>query len=164
MEQIVTFWQCFRFHSDLDAGARAMPLIFKDQEIIMKKPLIIKKLTILCNLGWPLLIYMLCTLSGYRILFSEEVLFLFRRLSGNTNMKREIAAAVCCFKTLLMPKTQPDPEKTDLFFERLSVALMEKFSGHWFPENPSRGQAYRYGSLSNHTFNSRLISEQFLAA
>lgn len=61
-------------------------------------------------------------------------------------MKREIAAAVCCFKTL-MPRARPDPERTDLFFERLAVALMEKFSGHWFPENPSRGQAYRFDSV-----------------
>ncbi|TNM93464.1 hypothetical protein fugu_001640 [Takifugu bimaculatus] len=58
-------------------------------------------------------------------------------------MKKEIAAAVCCLKALLAPRARLDPEKTDLFLERLSVALMEKFSGHWFPENPSRGQAYR---------------------
>lgn len=65
-------------------------------------------------------------------------------------MKKEIAAAVCFFKTLLMPRARPDPEKADLFFERLAVALMEKFRGHWFPENPSRGQAYRYASVRSH--------------
>lgn len=61
-------------------------------------------------------------------------------------MKREITAAVCCFKTLMMPRAQPHLEKTNLFFEKLGVVLMEKFTGHWFPENPSRGQAYRYRS------------------
>lgn len=65
-------------------------------------------------------------------------------------MKKEIAAAVCFFKTLLMPRSRPDPEKADLFFESLAVALMEKFRGHWFPENPSRGQAYRYASVRSH--------------
>lgn len=59
-------------------------------------------------------------------------------------MKREITAAVCCLKTLLTPRARLDPQKIDLFLERFTVALMEKFSGHWFPENPSRGQAYRY--------------------
>uniref|UniRef100_A0A8C5DH09 B-cell translocation gene 3 n=1 Tax=Gouania willdenowi TaxID=441366 RepID=A0A8C5DH09_GOUWI len=33
--------------------------------------------------------------------------------------------------------------KMDLFAERLTVALQEKFEGHWVPERPSKGQAYR---------------------
>lgn len=30
-----------------------------------------------------------------------------------------------------------------MFIERLTVALQEKFRGHWYPDNPGRGQAFR---------------------
>lgn len=36
-----------------------------------------------------------------------------------------------------------ESHKVELFVERLAVALQEKFKGHWYPKNPSRGQAYR---------------------
>uniref|UniRef100_A0A8C5EL99 B-cell translocation gene 3 n=1 Tax=Gouania willdenowi TaxID=441366 RepID=A0A8C5EL99_GOUWI len=45
-------------------------------------------------------------------------------------MKSEIAAVV-------------EVEKMDLFAERLTVELQEKFEGHWVPEKPSKGQVYR---------------------
>lgn len=36
-----------------------------------------------------------------------------------------------------------ETHKIELFVERLAVALQEKFKGHWYPENSSKGQAYR---------------------
>ncbi|KAI3373417.1 hypothetical protein L3Q82_022030, partial [Scortum barcoo] len=36
-----------------------------------------------------------------------------------------------------------ESDKVELFVERLAVALQEKFRGHWYPETPSKGQAYR---------------------
>uniref|UniRef100_A0A8C5DSV5 B-cell translocation gene 3 n=1 Tax=Gouania willdenowi TaxID=441366 RepID=A0A8C5DSV5_GOUWI len=58
-------------------------------------------------------------------------------------MKSEIAAVVSFLKRLVKLKNKVEVEKMDLFAERLTVALQEKFEGHWVPEKPSKGQAYR---------------------
>uniref|UniRef100_A0A8C5DIR4 Protein BTG3-like n=1 Tax=Gouania willdenowi TaxID=441366 RepID=A0A8C5DIR4_GOUWI len=58
-------------------------------------------------------------------------------------MKSEIAAVVSFLKRLVKLKNKVEVEKMDLFAERLTVALQEKFEGHWVPERPSKGQAYR---------------------
>ncbi|XP_075958197.1 protein BTG3 [Anarhichas minor] len=58
-------------------------------------------------------------------------------------MRREIAAAVFFLKRLVKKGGKLESHKIDLFVERLAVALQEKFKGHWYPENPSKGQAYR---------------------
>ncbi|KAM9728076.1 protein BTG3 isoform 2-T2 [Menidia menidia] len=58
-------------------------------------------------------------------------------------MRREIAAVVFFLKRLVKKGERMDSHKTELFVERLAVALQEKFKGHWYPENPSKGQAYR---------------------
>lgn len=58
-------------------------------------------------------------------------------------MRREIAAVVFFLKRLVKKGEKLDSHKIDLFVERLAVALQEKFKGHWYPENPSKGQAYR---------------------
>ncbi|XP_059207710.1 protein BTG3 [Centropristis striata] len=58
-------------------------------------------------------------------------------------MRREIAAVVFFLKRLVKKADKLESHKIDLFVERLAVALQEKFKGHWYPENPSKGQAYR---------------------
>ncbi|KAI4895181.1 hypothetical protein NFI96_023710 [Prochilodus magdalenae] len=58
-------------------------------------------------------------------------------------MKKEIAAVVFFVKRLIKKAEKMDAEKVDLFVERLTVALQEKFRGHWYPDNPSKGQAFR---------------------
>ncbi|KAM4546062.1 protein BTG3 [Odontesthes bonariensis] len=58
-------------------------------------------------------------------------------------MRREIAAVVFFLKRLVKKGEKLDLHKIELFVERLAVALQEKFKGHWYPENPSKGQAYR---------------------
>lgn len=61
-------------------------------------------------------------------------------------MRREIAAVVFFLKRLVKNGEKLESHKIELFVERLAVALQEKFRGHWYPENPSKGQAYRCGS------------------
>ncbi|XP_039869303.1 protein BTG3 [Simochromis diagramma] len=58
-------------------------------------------------------------------------------------MRREIAAVVFFLKRLVKKGEKLEAEMVELFVERLAVALQEKFKGHWYPENPSKGQAYR---------------------
>uniref|UniRef100_A0A3B3ZGD9 Anti-proliferative protein domain-containing protein n=1 Tax=Periophthalmus magnuspinnatus TaxID=409849 RepID=A0A3B3ZGD9_9GOBI len=57
-------------------------------------------------------------------------------------MKQEIAVVIFFLKGYLK-KSHHDSKKIDLFVERLAVALQDKFKGHWYPDNPSKGQAYR---------------------
>uniref|UniRef100_A0A8C1EB08 B-cell translocation gene 3 n=1 Tax=Cyprinus carpio carpio TaxID=630221 RepID=A0A8C1EB08_CYPCA len=58
-------------------------------------------------------------------------------------MKKEIAAVVFFLKRLIKKAEKLNGEKVDLFVERLTVALQEKYKGHWYPDNPSKGQAFR---------------------
>uniref|UniRef100_A0A4W6EAS7 B-cell translocation gene 3 n=1 Tax=Lates calcarifer TaxID=8187 RepID=A0A4W6EAS7_LATCA len=58
-------------------------------------------------------------------------------------MRKEIAAVVFFLKRLVKKAEKLESHKVELFVERLAVALQEKFKGHWYPENPSKGQAYR---------------------
>lgn len=58
-------------------------------------------------------------------------------------MKREIGAALFYLKRNVKAKGKVEADKLELFVERLAVALKKKFQGHWYPENPSRGSAYR---------------------
>ncbi|XP_019940974.2 protein BTG3 [Paralichthys olivaceus] len=58
-------------------------------------------------------------------------------------MRREIAAVVFFLKRLVKKGGKLESHKVELFVERLAVALQEKFKGHWYPENPSKGHAYR---------------------
>lgn len=58
-------------------------------------------------------------------------------------MSKEIAAVVFFLKRLVKKQEKLEAHKVDLFVERLAAALQEKFKGHWYPESPSKGQAYR---------------------
>lgn len=58
-------------------------------------------------------------------------------------MRREIATAIFFLKRLLKRNNKLESEKIDLFAQRFVVILQDKFKGHWYPENPSKGQAYR---------------------
>lgn len=58
-------------------------------------------------------------------------------------MRREIAAAVFFLKRLLKKNNKLESEKIDLFGEKFAFILQDKFKGHWYPDSPSKGQAYR---------------------
>ncbi|KAM6970228.1 protein BTG3 [Aplochiton taeniatus] len=58
-------------------------------------------------------------------------------------MKKEIAAVVFFLKRLVKKGGKLETQKVELFGEKLSVALQEKCRGHWYLDNPSKGQAFR---------------------
>ncbi|KAM9306083.1 protein BTG3-like, partial [Pholidichthys leucotaenia] len=58
-------------------------------------------------------------------------------------MRRELAAVVFFLKSLVKKREKLDSDKMELFAERLTAALLKKFKDHWYPESPTRGQAYR---------------------
>ncbi|KAL4608755.1 hypothetical protein GN956_G24857 [Arapaima gigas] len=58
-------------------------------------------------------------------------------------MKREIAAVVFFLRRLIRKAQKLEMEQVEKFVEQLTVALQEKYKGHWYPKNPSKGQAYR---------------------
>jgi len=58
-------------------------------------------------------------------------------------MKDEISAA-SDFLTRIVGKNESlSPEKVNQFRERLEQHLLNRFKNHWFPDKPSRGQAFR---------------------
>lgn len=72
-------------------------------------------------------------------------------------MRREIAAVVFFLKRLVKKGEKLEAEMVELFVERLAVALQEKFKGHWYPENPSKGQAYRWGCSEMQMSKTRIV-------
>ncbi|RWS29603.1 maternal B9.10 protein-like protein [Leptotrombidium deliense] len=58
-------------------------------------------------------------------------------------MKDEIVAAVSFLTRLIEKNTALTEEKLNQFKLKLTELLTEKYKNHWFPEKPSRGQAYR---------------------
>lgn len=58
-------------------------------------------------------------------------------------MKDEIVAAVSFLTRLIEKNTGLTDEKLNQFKLKLSDLLTEKYKNHWFPEKPSKGQAYR---------------------
>ncbi|XP_062405875.1 protein BTG3-like [Sardina pilchardus] len=58
-------------------------------------------------------------------------------------MKREIAAVVFFLKRVIKKAGKVEAEKVELFVERLMKALQDKYRGHWYDENPTKGQAFR---------------------
>ncbi|KAL1787543.1 BTG3 [Sigmodon hispidus] len=63
------------------------------------------------------------------------------RLRGK--MKNEIAAVVFFFTRLVRKHDKLKKEAVERFAEKLTQILQEKYKNHWYPEKPSKGQAYR---------------------
>ncbi|XP_012300186.1 protein BTG3 isoform X2 [Aotus nancymaae] len=64
-------------------------------------------------------------------------------------MKNEIAAVVFFFTRLVRKHDKLKKEAVERFAEKLTLILQEKYKNHWYPEKPSKGQAYRYGEKNN---------------
>ncbi|XP_041032604.1 maternal B9.10 protein-like [Carcharodon carcharias] len=58
-------------------------------------------------------------------------------------MKDEIRAGVVFLVSLVRRRSQLHQEKIEEFGEKLTAVLYRKYQNHWYPANPSKGQAYR---------------------
>ncbi|KAM9299066.1 protein BTG4-like [Gastrophryne carolinensis] len=58
-------------------------------------------------------------------------------------MRDELVAGVEYIKTLVNIFYKLDPVIIEVFGERLAEILCQKYMGHWYPEKPVKGQAYR---------------------
>ncbi|XP_078392192.1 protein BTG3-like, partial [Cetorhinus maximus] len=58
-------------------------------------------------------------------------------------MKEEIGAGVSFLVSLVRNRSRLHQEKIEEFGEKLTAILYRKYQNHWYPANPSKGQAYR---------------------
>ncbi|KAG8547726.1 hypothetical protein GDO81_027639 [Engystomops pustulosus] len=56
---------------------------------------------------------------------------------------QELLAGVSYIKTLANRFQKLDPVKVQIFGDKILEILMKKYTGHWSPEKPMRGRAYR---------------------
>ncbi|XP_020650436.3 protein BTG4 [Pogona vitticeps] len=58
-------------------------------------------------------------------------------------MKDEIAVTVFFVTRLVKKHNKLSKRQVETFASKLTATLFEKYKTHWYPDNPSKGQAYR---------------------
>ncbi|RXM95449.1 Protein BTG3 [Acipenser ruthenus] len=58
-------------------------------------------------------------------------------------MKQEVNAALEFLLRLIKQRGTVDDSKAERFADKLRATLHERYAHHWYPANPSKGQAYR---------------------
>ncbi|XP_028985733.1 protein BTG4 [Betta splendens] len=64
-------------------------------------------------------------------------------------MKREVNAAVAYLQRMVVARSNLDEAVAQLFAEKLQKLLCDKYNDHWYPDCPSKGQAYRCIRINN---------------
>lgn len=64
-------------------------------------------------------------------------------------MLREVKAGVDFLKRLVVARGKLEENKAELFAEKLQQHLCDKYDDHWYPESPSKGQAFRCIRINN---------------
>ncbi|XP_068180461.1 maternal B9.15 protein [Antennarius striatus] len=72
-------------------------------------------------------------------------------------MEREVKAGVDFLKNLAVRRGKLSEAKGELFAKKLEKLLCNKYDGHWYPDSPSRGQAYRCIQTRNGVFCDEVV-------
>ncbi|CAL8247835.1 unnamed protein product [Lota lota] len=64
-------------------------------------------------------------------------------------MEREVSAGVHFLKRLALERGKLDAAEAEVFAGKLQRHLCDKYSGHWYKNCPSKGQAYRCIQINN---------------
>ncbi|XP_028679066.1 maternal B9.15 protein [Erpetoichthys calabaricus] len=76
-------------------------------------------------------------------------------------MKKEVEAGVGFLVRLLKARGKADEQKVDCFGKKLTSILFRRYTNHWYPTNPSKGQAFRSILISSSQQCDELVLQAF---